>query len=220
MTLINTTKKLLILCIFLIVIVETISAQNNDKKDTYLILSLITNHLTKIKEAVPYPPKPINPITGKASNGSLTHQDSITMERSHLRALNKQYIIAIDKVLRPVLIKRKPILPEKCKEFTAIYKSFLVGEKETTINLENIELYRKDSLVYFKKEFKNNNRKEFLFIDSRIVFSNIEFDKTFSKAIVQVSYNTSKLAGISIIYFLEKVDKKWQITCEEGLSIS
>lgn len=187
------------------------NAQNNDNQDKYRILSLITNHLTKIKKTVPYPPKPNNLYSEKVTNKSLSHQDSINMEKSHQKKIDKKYTIAIDLVQKPFVGNKKSILPDTCQEFSILYEAFLNSKKKEEIKIECIDLQRNDSLVYFKNEFSNNNIKDYISIDKRL---------NFSKAIIQVSYTTSKLDGISLIYFLEKIKGNWQIICEKGISIS
>jgi hypothetical protein len=194
-------------------------AQTSDKQDKYKILSFITNQITKIETAVPYPPRPNNLYDKKEPNKPLSYQDSSKMEGIHQKKLDKKYIVAIDLVQEPYFGNSNQNPPDTCQEFSTLYHSFLDSKKKEEINLDYIDLQRNDSLVYFKSKFEIKNRKDYVFIDKRVIFSNIEFDKKFSRAILQVSYSTSKLSGISLIYFLEKTDKKWQIDCEKGISI-
>ena len=140
------------------------------------------------------------------------------MEGSHQEKLEKKYIIAINPVQEPFFGNLKQVLPDTCQEFSTLYHSFLYSKKKEERNLKYIDLQRNDSLVYFKNEFEIKNRKDYVWFDKRLVFSNIELHKKFSKAIVQVSYATSKLAGISLIYFLKKRNKTWQIVCKKGIS--
>ncbi len=142
------------------------------------------------------------------------------MEKSHQKKIDKKYTIAIDLVQKPFVGNKKSILPDTCQEFSILYEAFLNSKKKEEIKIECIDLQRNDSLVYFKNEFSNNKIKDYISIDKRLNFSNIEFDKNFSKAIIQVSYTTSKLDGILLIYFLEKIKGNWQIICEKGISIS
>ncbi len=204
----------------LILFIMSISciAQTSDEQDKYRILSLITNQLTKIEIAVPYPPRPNNLYGKKVSNKPLSYQDSSKMEGIHQKKLDKKYIIAIDLFLKPFLGNLKQNLPDTCQEFNTLYHTFLGNKKREIINIEYIDLQRNDSLVCFKNEFESSSKKDYLFIDKRLTFSNIEFNTNYTKAIIQVSYTTSKLSGISLIYFLEKINEKWQIVCEKGIS--
>ncbi len=203
--------------LILLIISIGCTSQNNEEQDTYKILSLITNQLTKIEKRVPYPPRP---ITANGINVPLSNQDSINMERSHQKNLDKQYIIAIDSIQHPFSGNIIPALSETCQEFKVLYTIFLESEKKGMIDIKKIHLQRKDSLVYFKNEYDNKNRKDYEVINTRLVFSNIVFNSEKSRAIVRVDCLKSKLAGVGLIYFLEKINEKWQIVCEEGLYIS
>ena len=131
---------------------------------------------------------------------------------------NKKFLIAIDSNFTSFESKVKLI---NCSEYLdLIEKSKTSNRPNINVDIEKISKKKNDSLLYFKDELLESNSKDFYKFDVRISFSEIIFNENYSRATVIFSISRSRLAGATVLYFLEKINDEWQITCEEGLSIS
>ncbi len=107
-----------------------------------------------------------------------------------------------------------------CSEYHDVMDKLVEIKDSLKIDIDKIITKKNDSIIYFKKELLSKDTKEYIKFDFFISFSRIAFNKDFTKSIVKVSTNRSKLAGFSAIYFLEKKDSIWKVKCIKELSIS
>ena len=204
---------------FFLVIILLFSCENkeNSKDDnTYKIISLLYQQYAKPIEAVFPPPPPDN------LNYIFSYKDSIKAD-SLLKKLkeetnDKKSIIAIYPYFSPHTLHDKNATGN-CHNFNDILKKYIKNKDSLKIDVNKIITNRNDSIIYYDKLSKDK-RKDFYNFDMLISFSNISFNSDYTKAIVVGSFSHSKLAGASMLFFLEKKEGQWMVKCEKGLSIS
>ncbi len=187
-----------------------------EKENTYQVLSLLTNEFTanskKIIFKIPPPPD------GSKSKHKLSIKDSLLLYKQFYEETIKQKVIA----LKPKMfgIDKKHPFKEVCNINQKFLNSFFNLKDSKKINLNKINLNKKDSLIYYSDSYKKMRTKGFDKIDICLNFSRINFDRDYKEAIVIVGLSYGKLDGFSAIYFLEKKKGNWYIKCEKELSIS
>lgn len=97
---------------------------------------------------------------------------------------------------------------------------FLESEKNSKIDINKVANSKKDSLIYYTENHKKMLGGGFDKIDMLLSFSDITFNKGYTKALLVAGRSFGKLNGTSILIFLEKKYYHWEIKCEKVLSIS
>jgi len=187
-----------------------------EKENTYQVLSLLINEYTSNSKKIIFniPPPP----NGTKLKQKLSIKDSLLLYKQFYEETIKQKVIA----LKPKMfgIDKKHPFKEVCNINQKFLNSFFNLKDSKKINLNKINLNKKDSLIYYSDSYKKMRTKGFDKIDICLNFSRINFDRDYKEAIVIVGLSYGKLDGFSAIYFLEKKKGNWYIKCEKELSIS
>ncbi|AOW20537.1 hypothetical protein [Urechidicola croceus] len=184
--------------------------ENIEEKHTYEIISLIYNNSSS--PMMP-PPAPL------PSEGLITKEDSIYFQNYRKQLIEKKQIIAIEPKLEKPRNKKVKVHTD-CKDYENLLLKYYLIDKESPIEISKIVKVRKDSILYFKEEMINRDRKEFENFDILLSFSQIAFNKEYDKAIIATSRSTSRVAGGGSLVFLEHKDGHWSIKCLKRLWIS
>jgi len=186
-----------------------------DVNNRYEIISLLYEKLAQPIDIM-FPPPPPDSLNYIFSSKDSTRIDSIIKGIKEKRK-KKKFIVAIYPYLNYYKDSKYNDYMIDCFESNIIK----IEKKDSIkIDINKITKKRNDSVIYFKEELILKGRKDYETFDVLISFSQIEFNKTYTKAMIIGTVSTSRLAGITILYFLEKVNNKWIIKCQETLSIS
>lgn len=230
MTALTKISTLFISSAFLIAI-SCSKSENEEFKNTYLIISKLTK---KLSVPLKLPP-PVHPDTFSIEEVSKeyeirgnwkTKKDSVEYFKSFEKELtkrneeleNKRQIIAFYPYLHPIDV---PTSLSNCndKDYKELYRVATKNTDSTKLDINKIVINRNDSLVYLTELYGHNSRDHFK-LQIVLSFSTVTFNEDFTKAVIMASVSHAKLNGIAVLYFLEKKNNKWTIVCEEGLSIS
>ncbi len=171
--------------------------------ETYKIISLLIDEFGK---APPPPPPP-----GELYSLSEKQKDSIYNQAQKI-------------VIYPTFYVRKDKLTynknygEEFKNLTDNLRGLKANE---LFNLSKVHIKRPFELSILdtlkKKKDRRYIEKNF---DKLLIFSNISFNDTYTKAVAIVGVNMGPLNGYSSLVFLEKKNGKWNIKGTDTLSIS
>lgn len=185
-----------------------------EPEESYRIISLLYKKFVR-PISTEFPPPP------PGDTSKIRYQDSLridTVIKNQIsRYHNKRFIVAIDSNFKKF---DRNIDLISCINYTDLLADFNYDRPQKKIEIDKISKKQNDSFIYFRKDLLETNSKDFFKFDVRISFTHIIFNKNYSKAAVIFSINQSKLAGATVLYFLEKIDEVWIIKCEEGLFIS
>lgn len=210
----NRVLKILIFILLSFFYYSCKNKNNKEEKNTYQILSLLTNEFTSYTEKIIFtlPPAP----NGVKTNYNFSKKDSLFLYRRFYEETIKQKVIAIEPKMFE--INKNYNFKEDCNTNEKLLQNFNKLNESKNININKIDFYGNNSLVYYTD--KNKQTKGFDEIDIYLNYSRICFSKNYEKAILIVGVSFAKLNGFSTLYFLEKINEKWYIKCEKGLTIS
>lgn len=210
--------KRLIFLFFILVLHACDKSIEQEKKNTNQILSLLYGQLAEPMEPV-FPPPPPDSLDYVFTSKDSIRIDSLITQIKKERA-ERRFIVAIDSLNKPYPNVSQNNIDKKCEGFLEILSKLQQQEDTLKIDISKIENTRNDSIVYFKEELLTEDSRDFFKFDMLLSFSRIAFNEDYTKAVLKVSESRSKLAGSSSIYFLEKINGKWQIKCTKELMIS
>lgn len=196
----RTSFSILFLSIFLFSCTSKVTKKENE---TYKIISLLIDEFGK---ASPPPPPP-----GELYSLSEKQKDSINNQDQNI-------------VLYPTFyVRRDEIKYNKNygNEFKDLTNNLRDLESNELLNLSKIRIKRPYQLSILdtlkKKKDRRYIEKNF---DKLLIFSNISFNESHTKAVVTVGVNMGPLNGYSSLVFLEKQNGEWRIKGTNTLSIS
>jgi len=202
--------KIFKISLLLIVFVSCNQKLNHDE-DIYEIINLLSKEtIANNKLFVPPPPNT------KANDSLIKYKRKLTP--SYYNKL--KYTIAVVPYFKNTFTSENSSI--KCNEFKELYK-FLLTTKNTEKELLISKIKQKgDIIIPFTDDMITKGRKDFVDMGFDIIFqfSNVQFNKDKTKAVIIFSSSTSTLAGSSSLYFLKKQNGKWFISCTKLLSIS
>ncbi|MCM4157892.1 hypothetical protein DHD80_17965 [Gramella sp. AN32] len=186
------------------------SAQNKVEKEIHEVLSIaIQDVLASETDTtnILYPP----PFPG------ITQKDSIKARNTFLKIKNpKNYVLAIDPILRPLKIKYST----KFQEHSQILKDLESFENTQKINFNALELSKTYNIIEYPVDYENLTYSFGEDFSLLLSFSRVAFDKNLSKAALLVSGIVEKNSGETILMLFEKRDGKWKIIFSQSLGIS
>jgi len=229
--------KIYVSTIILLIILSSCN-QEGEIKNRYQVISLLYTNLVdstdNIHSVLPGPPpKTDSSLTKKQLDSIdlayLKLTQKLISENFKKKKISKKYKIAI----YPVLNNKSNLNFELNIEFKE-YKNLFDklnnnnnnNNNSNSKNVDNIDISkihtnRNDSIFYFNDNLLKKYDKDFHEFDYLINFSNVVFNKNYSRAIIVCSISSSKLASVSSIYFLEKTKNgRWIIEFEKELTIS
>lgn len=151
-------------------------------------------------------------------SNKINKKDSLIRIKKHIENKKNQHIFAINLKME----RYHNIKDEKLKEniigFDKLYKNFIVSKKKDFLNIHKILPQNNDSLIAFNNELlKNKVGVEFGKFDVLVSFSDILFNKDYSKAIIIGTRSFSGTDSHSLIYFLKKQKGKWKKTYKQAI---
>ena len=208
--------RIIIILVF-IALVFSCKKPNNEYENKYQIISLLFEELAKPIELA-YPPN---------TSGELyTLKDSLHIDSIHemirKERAKKRFIVAVHPNFNDDIYKKfnSEIFKDDCPQYYELMKDIKFIKKEDKFDIDKIKNVRNDSIILFSENLLNQYSKEYENFDVLTVFSKIIFNKDCASATILVHQTRSKLAGESILYFLEKIDGNWVIKCEKLLGVS
>jgi len=191
---------------------------DNEEEKTYEVITFLYDTMVQPIEPM-FPPPPPDSL-----NHEFSSKDSVRIismiEKIKIERENKKYIIAIHPQLNLVSERYENKNEGECFGYSKMLNKLKSFKSTKKIEINRIRTKRNDSIIYFKKDLVIKGHKDYETFDVLVSFSRIAFNENFTKAILRVSVSTSKLAGSSILYFLEKTNGSWKIKCEEEISIA
>ena len=184
----------------------------------YEVLSILLNELTRV---IPSPS--FNPPQKKEglSLNYFSKKDSLKIVEFNINKINSKQIVAILPELETSVLRKIKLNSNCFQQFSGLLDDFFkMKNANERIDISKIKSNRKDSIMYFKKEYLSMHSKGFDAFDILLSFSQIKFNKKLDKAIIIAAKSTSKLSGFNAIYFLERKNGVWHIKCQKGLTIS
>lgn len=213
---VNSKYLLIVVVLFFISCKKEPSTKNIEEKNTYQI---ITNLLSDLRESMILPPRFPPPPSNEKYN--YTIQDSLSSYKYfYKQTIRKKTIAFLPETFILDKKKEKAKTLEKCTTDKNLIHLFLTRKKEKNIAITKIANLKKDSLIYYTEKHKMMLGKGFQEIDMLLSFSNITFNKDYTKAIIIVGVSYGKLNGFSTLIYLEKKHYHWKIKCEKVLTIS
>lgn len=215
----NTNKYVFLIIAFLLFSCEEKQQEKDVREEnTYQITSYLVNKFREPPLLAPaFPPPP------KGKEYIYTTRDSLTSYMYSVNEFIRKKTIAflpktftLDKEYR----KKKIKTIKECTNDKQLIKSFLKSERGIKIDINKVGNSKKDSLIYYTEKHKKMLGRGFNEIDMLLSFSNITFNKDYTKALLVVGVTFERLNGFSTLIYLEKENYHWKIKCEEGLSIS
>ena len=203
--------------LLLFVILLSCNIDNRKEEDNrYKIISMLFDKLAQPIDLV-FPPPPPDSLNYVFKSKDSIRIDSI-IKRVKSERENKKFIVAVHPLFNSYVNGSRK--GKDCFGFDETINKLMTVKDSLSVDINKIITKRKDSIIYFKEELILKGKKDYETFDVLISFSHIIFNKTYTKAIITGSVSTSRLAGTTILYFLEKIDNKWTIKCQETLSIS
>ena len=188
------------------------------EKNTYQIFEKIIGDLREsivLKPGFPPPPdKKIYKFTTKDSLQVYKYFYKQTVRKKIIALLSQTHIL--DKKHKKEVLKTI----KECTNDKSLINSFLNSRKSVKIVIDKIANHKKDSLLFYTKNYEKRLRTEFQNIDMFLNFSNIIFNEENTKAFLIVGVSYENLNGFSTLIYLEKKYYHWTIKCEKILSIS
>lgn len=187
-----------------------------DSKDyqgeTYSVLSAVTKELS-FEYPVPAPPMPIN----------ISEEDSISILNNHKKIMDtfkdKKQIIAIRPYATPAYLDSFDD-SDLSKEFQILIKKLISNNKKTNYQISNIKSRESDSIIILTDELLKSNPNDWRDFDISVNFSNVSFNEKRNMAVVVGSVSTGSRSGFSALFLLKKINRKWEIFKQIGVSIS
>lgn len=143
----------------------------------------------------------------------MNSEDSLKKINYYLSQKENRQIYAIDlKMEKYHNLENKKI---KLEGFELLFLDFIKRNEKDFIDISNILPKYNDSIIKFEKSSPYNIlNSDFENFDVLISFSNVHFNKKFSKAIIIGTIGFSNTDFNSKIYFFEKNGKNWTIKHE------
>ena len=146
-------KKIVILIFFLTFLsCQKTNTRNYEEENTYQIITFLTDNAKDYLVRPPVISIPPNP-NAKSDNVTTTCQDSLKGYEYHYKQLTKKKIIALNTNM--FSIKEKYRFKNKCRVNDNLLEKFNSLKKSKKIDLEKIGIFDKDTLIQYKKEYKN-----------------------------------------------------------------
>ncbi|WP_064965395.1 hypothetical protein [Tenacibaculum ovolyticum] len=215
----NINKYILLVIVFLLFSCKEKQQTSSIKEEnTYQIIGLLLNDL---RESIVLHPGFAPPPGGATYN--FTTKDSLRSYNYFYKQTIRKKTIAFWPQIYPLEKKHKKNLLKtikKCTTDNQLITPFSKSENNIEIDINKIANSKKDSLIYYTEKHKEMLRRGYEEIDMMLSFSDITFNKDYTKAIIIVGVTFESLNGFSRLVYLEKKHYHWEIKCEEGLSIS
>lgn len=218
---VNNTNKyvfLIIVLLFLSCKEKQKISNNIEEENTYQIISLL---LSEFRESMVLRPG-FSPPPGEDTY-EFTTKDSLRSYKYFYKQTIKKKTIAFWPQIYALGKKHKGEelqTIKKCTNDKTLINLFLESEKNSKIDINKVANSKKDSLIYYTENHKKMLGGGFDKIDMLLSFSDITFNKGYTKALLVAGRSFGKLNGTSILIFLEKKYYHWEIKCEKVLSIS
>ncbi|WP_299157710.1 hypothetical protein [uncultured Tenacibaculum sp.] len=188
------------------------------EENTYQIFEKIIGDLREsivLKPGFPPPPDKKNyKFTTKDSLQAYKYFYKQTVRKKIIALLPQTYIL--NKKYKKEVLKTI----KECTNNKNLINSFFNSKKNIKIVIDKIANHKKDSLLYYTKNYEKRLRTEFQDIDIFLSFSNIIFNEEKTKAFLIVGVSYENLNGFSTLIYLEKEYYHWTIKCKKILSIS
>lgn len=144
----------------------------------------------------------------------ITKKDSLKRIKFYLSKKENQQIFAFDPKMKKYHNLTSIKLIKNIDGFKKLYDKFIISNNVDSIEILKISKNLNDSIISFREDFEKDSYSEFKQFNVLLSFSEIIFSDNCSKAIVIGTIGHSKTDFNSKIYFLKKVNKKWNIKYE------
>lgn len=191
-----------------------------------LISLVYMDVVNNIDTAPVLPPPP--PLSGDYSQKEIDSINSL-----YVNLINRIASQAVQKKIKPkkkiVAIAKTHRGSEKYEfkldstfsDYKQVFEKFKTLKEDKKFCINRIYTTRNDSIIYFNDSLLTKDSRDFNKFDFYVGFSRVAFNDEYDKAMVVVSANVSKLAGASVLDFLEKsFNGRWVIKFKKGLTIS
>jgi hypothetical protein len=201
---------------------------SNEEENTYKVLSVLYNDLTRqeiIYSAFPAPPPNPN-ISWDSINKNMELDRKI--EKDTLKIIddlikkNGRLIVAINSTLFVPYTDdfKNEHFKDYLDNYRELFYSFKKIKDSLLIDVSKIPINKYSYILPYQEYYSKMPKRGYDKYDINLNFSRIAFNKKNNKAIVIMGVGFGKLNGFSAMYFLEKTKGKWFIKQEKGLSIS
>lgn len=190
--------------------------EEKEEMNSYLVISETMKHI--LEQSLDKPTFPPPPTLSKFK---FSKNDSLVEFMKYYKDVSKTKIVAINrKVFDPNL--SLDMLRIKCSKAENIIDSseFIVSRKNQFIDLKNVFISNKDSLIYYSDEHKKRTDNGFNDIDLHLEFSTIMFNESYTKSLLIINVRYERLDSFSTLIYLEKDGFYWKVKCKQMISIS
>ncbi|MFT7901358.1 hypothetical protein VBY74_15395 [Tenacibaculum ascidiaceicola] len=217
---VNNTNKYIFLIITLLFLSckEKQQASTIEEENTYQIIGLLLSDLRGSMVLPPgFPPPP-----GEDTYEFTTRDSLRRYKYFYKQTVSKKIIAFLPQIYASEKRNKENELQtiNKCTNDKALINLFLESEKNIKIDINKVANSKKDSLIYYTEKHKKMLGGGFDEIDVLLSFSDITFNKDYTKALISVGVIFEKLDGISTLIYLEKKHYHWEIKCKKVISIS
>lgn len=217
---VNNTNKYIFLIITLLFLSckEKQQASTIEEENTYQIIGLLLSDLRGSMVLPPgFPPPP------GEDTYEFTTKDSLWSYKYFYKQTVRKKTIAFwpqISVSKKKYKEKELQIINECTNDNQLITSFLKSGNNIKIDINKVANSKKDSLIYYTEKHKKMLGGGFDEIDVLLSFSDITFNKGYTKALISVGVIFEKLDGISTLIYLEKKHYHWEIKCKKVLSIS
>ncbi len=192
--------------LFLVFTIFLSCKPDSREKNTYEIISLITQEY-----GLPLPPVPPPPPAKLPSLKEMGWDSIKRLEQN----------IAVYPVLKNISNQFSKYPEEEDIEFKILLEKINKSKKALTLDLSKFNVKKQFQLsivdTFLLKKDKYHIEKNY---DKLLIFHNISFNSEFNKAVTIIGVSIAPLNGYSSLVFLEKKNGKWIIKNSKTLSIS
>lgn len=214
----NTNKYVFFIITFLLFSCKEKQQVGDVEENTYQIIGLLLSDLRGSMVLPPgFPPPP-----GEDTYEFTTRDSLRRYKYFYKQTVRKKIIAFLPQIYASEKRNKENELQtiNKCTNDKALINLFLESEKNSKIDINKVANSKKDSLIYYTEKQKKMLGGGFDEIDMLLSFSDITFNKDYTKALISVGVIFEKLDGISTLIYLEKKHYHWEIKCKKVISIS
>lgn len=200
------------------------SCQNKNEREKYqenlysVLNTLVHDSKEFLKIIIATPPPPPSNSSYNNKIQYLSEKDSLGVLTYFYRESSKRKVISIESNLFG--IRDEYNFRNICNINKDLLDLFNSKKEDEKIDISKITDFNKDTIIQFKKDYRNLPLIGGKKIDLLLNFSRIAFNKDYNKAIVILGELKGHLDGHSSLIYLEKENYHWKIKCQKILTIS
>ncbi len=209
------------LLLILILLCSCREDRRNKRKQMESIYQIVSHLLNK--ERVTNIPSPLGfpPVPGGKQEYKYTAKDSLRSYEYYFKESTRKKIIAFYPEIKISITNQDSLeVFENGKFKEGVEDLFFKKTLPIKLEVHKIRSLKNDSLILYTDNHKKELGSGFLKIDRVMIFSKIVFNKSFTKAVLDLGVVFDKLNGVTSLLYLEKEYGVWVIKKEKVLTIS